>query len=88
VLRSRQSQSVHVEADIPASHFDEFPGAIAAIAAAARPRIAALIRDHGSIHARAMAALQAIEASIKRASDHTEVQTLGAPSLRVYNGQD
>jgi hypothetical protein len=56
--------TVHVEADIPVSQRDEFDRAMMEIVAGERPRMDALARDEASIHARAIRALQAIEAAI------------------------
>jgi hypothetical protein len=86
--RPRSSKSVHVEADIPASQFDEFQCAIAAIIAGERPRMDALVRDEGSIYARAMEALQVIEASINAHPTTGQSRRLVRFLAGVYNGQD
>jgi hypothetical protein len=86
--RLRPPKTVHVEADIPASQLDEFQCAIAAIVAGERLRMDALVRDEGSIYARAMEALQAIEASINAHPTTGQSRRLVRFLAGVYNGQD
>jgi hypothetical protein len=86
--RPPPSKTVHVEADIPASHLDEFERAIVEIVAGGRPRMDALVRDEASIHTRAMQALQTIEASIKAHPTTGQSRRLVRFIAGLYNGQD
>jgi hypothetical protein len=82
------SKTVHVEADIPISHRDEFERAIVDVIAGGRPRMGALDGDLAQIKLKAVEALQVIEKAI---NDHPT--TGGAKRLvrflaGLYNGQD
>ncbi|MHB1826837.1 MAG: DUF7673 family protein [Steroidobacteraceae bacterium] len=79
-------KKIHVEADIPASHLDEFERAVTAIVAGERPRMNILARNAGEIVSRAMATLQRIEAPIKAHPGTGQARRLVKFLAGVYNG--
>ncbi|MGC2460438.1 MAG: hypothetical protein WA446_05580 [Steroidobacteraceae bacterium] len=81
-------RTIHVEAEIPISRRDEFDRAMVEIVAGERPRMDALVRDKTSIHARAMQALQAIEASINAHPTTGQSRRLVRILAGVHNGED
>lgn len=81
-------QTVHVEADIPASQRDEFMRAMAALTAGERPRMDALDRDVATIKLKALAALKTIEAAIRAHPTTGGAKRLVRFLAGVYNGQD
>jgi hypothetical protein len=81
-------QTVHVEADIPASQRDEFDRTMTALIAGERPRMDALDRDVATIKLRALAALKTIEAAIHAHPTAGGTKRLVRFLAGVYNGQD
>lgn len=81
-------KKVHVEADIPASQFDEFNLAVSELMAGERPRMDTLARDEGEIVRRALEGLDRIEESIEAHPGTGQARRLVKFLAGVYNGED